>query len=153
MSRASAATGPLEQLADVVRELELVAGHSLQEFRDGMYVRRAAERLVQLAVDLACEMAIAELHEARGRVPSGHEEVFRELGRLGRVDAAMADKMAAAAALRRDLLYAPHPDLDDSLHARLPYLAVLLREYGRQLEAAPVSAGLLRIPTKSGAVR
>ena len=135
MSRAVAAPArPIEQLASVVRELELVAGHSLKEFRDGMYVRRAAERLVQLSIDLACELAMAELHAARGRVPSGHEEVFRELGRAGVIPVAMADKMAAAAALRRDLLYAPHPDLDDTLHARLPYLAVLLAEYGRQIE-------------------
>lgn len=147
MSRASAAAPlvrPIEQLADVVQELELVSGHSLKEFRDGMYVRRAAERLVQLAVDLACELAMAVLHEAGGRVPSGHEDVFRELGRRGVVPAAMADKMAAAAILRRDLLYAPHPELDDALHARLPYLAVLLREYGRQLEAAPAAARLGR---------
>jgi uncharacterized protein YutE (UPF0331/DUF86 family) len=145
MSRAAAVSArrvPIEQLASVVRELELVSSHSLQEFRDGMYVRRAAERLIQLAVDLSCEMAIVELHEARGRVPAGHEEVFRELGRLGVIPVAMADKMAAAAALRRDLLYAPHPDLDDTLHARLPYLAVLLGEYGRQLESRPVAGAV-----------
>lgn len=146
----------LETLAGVVRELELVAGHSLQEYREGVYVRRAAERLVQLAVDLACELGLSVLHEEQRRLPGGPEETFSELAKADLLPAPLADKMAAVVALRRRILFgwpvqpdedeelskaldAPlrrggRTDPDEDLHRRLPFLAVLLREYGRHME-------------------
>ncbi len=147
--------GLLEILAGVVRELELVAGHSLREYREGVYVRRTAERILQLAVDVACELGLNVLHEARGRMPSGYEETFHELAKAGFIPAPLAEKMAAAAGLRRRILYgwpvqpdedeapvAPQAsaqhrvraDPDEELHRWLPFLAVLLREYGRHME-------------------
>ena len=137
---------PLETLAGVVRELELVAGHSLQEYRDGMYVKRAAERLVQLGVDLACGLAIQVLGRSRERLPSGSEEVFRDLAKAGLLPLPLAEKMIGVVALRRRILYGfptqpgedadgdVRPDPDEDLHRRLPFLSVLLREYGRHVE-------------------
>lgn len=134
----------LELYAGAVRELELVAGHNMQEFRDGVYVRRAAERLVQFGVDLACELGVTVLDREHARVPEGYEETFRELGRVGVIPSPLAEKMVAAAALRRRVVFGwpPQPGEDDSgpadpyeaLHRRLPFLAILLREYGRHLE-------------------
>lgn len=126
---------PLAELARVVTELELVAGHSLQEFREGLYVHRAAERLVQLGVDLCCELGLAALVAAGRKVPAGHAETFRELGRAGLVPVALADKMEGAAELRRTLLYDAAAGPDDELHRRLPYLAILLKEFGRTVES------------------
>ena len=136
---------PLEVLAGVVRELELVAGHSLQEFREGIYVRRAAERLVQLGVDLACGVALQALAgEEKARAPGGCEEAFRELARRERLPGPLAEKMVSAVVLRRRIVFGwpPQPgedeelraDPDEDLHRRLPFLAVLLREYGRHME-------------------
>lgn len=126
---------PLEDLARVVTELELVAAHPFGEFRDGLYVHRAAERLVQLGVDLACEVGLAALLDAGRKAPAGHAETFRDLGKAGLVPAALAEKMAGAAELRRDLLYAAAAEPDEALHRRLPFLAILLREFGRAAEA------------------
>lgn len=135
---------PLEVLAGVVRELELVAGHSLQEFRDGMYVRRAAERLVQMGVDLACGVAIEALRRAQARLPDGCEDAFRDLVKTGRLPGPLGDKMIGTVALRRRILFGwpaqpgdaekTPADPDEDLHRRLPFLAVLLREYGRHME-------------------
>ncbi len=135
---------PLRVLAGVVRELELVAGHSLQEYRDGVYVHRAAERLVQLAVDLACGLGLRALGEAGGRMSSGYEETFQDLASAGLLPAPLAEKMKGTASLRRRITYGwpaqpgedaeALPDPDEELHRRLPFLAVLLREYGRHME-------------------
>ena len=137
MAKASATrhrVDPLKALALVVDELDLVAAHSLVEFRDGVYVRRAAERLVQLGVDLACEVGMGALAGKRERLPNGYEETFRELGKSGVLDAALAEKMAATAAIRREILYSPLLVASDDFHRRLPFVAVLLREYGKRRE-------------------
>lgn len=131
----AASRRPLADLARVVTELELVAAHPLQEFRDGLYVHRAAERLVQLGVDLCCEVGITALLAAGRKAPAGHAETFRGLGEAGLIPAALAEKMEAAAALRRDLLYDAAAEPDEALHRRLPYLAILLREFGRAVES------------------
>ena len=139
---------PLETLAGVVRELELVAGHSLQEYREGVYVRRAAERLVQLAVDLACEVGLSVLQEERVRMPSGPEETFSELAKAGFLPAQLAEKMSAMVVLRRRILFGwpvqpdEHEELakvfhtsarhggradpDEVLHRGLPFLAATI---------------------------
>jgi len=125
---------PLKALAQVVDELDLVAAHSLVEFREGVYARRAAERLVQLAVDLACEVGLAALSCLRERLPNGYEETFRELGKAGVLDGALAEKMASAVAIRRGMLYSPSLVGNDDFHRRLPFVAVLMREYGKRME-------------------
>lgn len=125
----------LEALAQVVRELEGVATHSRQEYHDGLYVRRSAERLIQLAVDHACVLALHALDGAGGRTPGGYAETFAALARAGVVEEAMAEKLGAAAALRQELLYGWPPPPDDDVHRRLPYLAVLFAEYGKRMEA------------------
>ena len=130
----------LAVLADVVGELELVAGHSLREFRDGVYVRRAAERLVQLAVDLAGEVALRSLHAAGKRLPESCAEIFRDLAKAGLLAEPMAEKMAGAVDLRQRILLgwggfdSSSVDPDEELHRRLPFLVVLLREFGRRME-------------------
>jgi uncharacterized protein YutE (UPF0331/DUF86 family) len=137
-----AAKSPLDSiivLADVVRELELVAGHSLREFREGVYVRRAAERLVQLAVDLSCEIALRALNSAGRRLPVGCEEAFRGLHPAGLLAEPLVEKMTSAVDLRRRILmgwggFEPGQDPDEELHRRLPFLVVLFREYGRRME-------------------
>lgn len=126
---------PLEGLALVVRELEMVAGHSLQEFREGIYVRRAAERLVQLGVDLACELGICMLvGRARNLKLEGYEETFCALGEKGIISVQLAEKLVSTAELRRRIVFASGNGAEDDLHRRLPFLAVLLKEYGRSAE-------------------
>ncbi len=134
-SRSRPVRKPLESLAEVVRELELVAGHSREEFRDGLYVRRAAERLVQLGVDLACELALGLLdRRGESRRAEGYEEAFRELGKTGLIPEQLAEKLAAAAVLRRQIVFGSGNGQERDLFIRLPFIAVLLREYGRQVE-------------------
>lgn len=125
---------PIRDFAAVVHEFDLVSRHSLEEYRSGVYVRRAAERLVQLACDLACEINCLMLVGAKGRPPEGFEESFHAMAKEGLLPAPLADKMLAVVALRRRLIYGTDPDGDEQVHRRLPFFAVLLREYGRHIE-------------------
>lgn len=130
-----AARKPLEGLAQVVGELEMVAAHSLQEFREGIYVRRAAERLVQLGVDLACELgACLLLGKTKSLKLEGYEETFQFLGEKGFISPQLAEKLVSSAELRRRIVFACDDGQSDDLHRRLPFIAVLLKEYGRSVE-------------------
>ena len=97
---------------------------------------QSAERLVQLAVDMACDINCRMLSSLKGRLPEGYEESFREMAAEGLLPQPVAEKMLGVVALRRSLLYDSRPDLDEQIHRRLPFFAVLLREYGRSVESA-----------------
>ena len=127
-------TVPIRDFAAVVHEFDLVSRHSLEEYRSGVYVRRAAERLVQLACDLACEINCIMLIRAKVRPPEGFEESFRAMAGEGLLPAPLAEKMLSVVALRHKLIYGTDPDGDEQVHRRLPFFAVLLREYGRHIE-------------------
>lgn len=135
---------PLALLARVVQEFELVAGHNLEEYRSSIYVRRSAERLVQLGTDLSCEIACGLVFQKTGRLPSGYEEAFHEAAREGILSKALAEKLAAAASLRREILYEAEALNDEGLHKRLSYLSVLFREFGRQAEEIVASKETVR---------
>ena len=134
----------LVRFAEVVREFELVAAHSLEEYRSSIYVRRSAERLVQLSCDLAVEMNCRLVADATGKAPAGYEESFKALAEEDLLPGPLAEKLGALVSLRRSLLYDDSPALDAEVHKRLPYFAVLLREYGKHLESVidtvPVAA-------------
>jgi len=125
----------LERFAEVVREFELVAAHSLEEYRSSIYIRRSAERLVQLSCDMAVEMNCRLLAETKAPAPGGYEESFKSLAEEGLLPGPLAEKMLAVVDLRRSLLYDDSPGLDEQVHKRLPYFAVLLREYGKHMES------------------
>ncbi len=127
---------PVERLAAAVRELEIMSSHSLEEYRTSPYVRRAVERLIQLVVDLACEINCCLVVRGGGRMPEGYEESFTALARGGVLPEQVSGKMLAMVALRHQLMYDTDPAIDESVHRRLPYFTVLLREYGRHVEAA-----------------
>ena len=124
----------IERFAEVVREFELVAAHSLEEYRSSIYVRRSAERLVQLSCDMAVEMNCRALAGTKARAPEGYEEAFQLMAEAGLLPGPLAEKMSAIAGLRRSLLYDDSPALDELVHKRLPYFAVLLLEYGKHME-------------------
>jgi len=124
----------IERFAEVVREFELVSAHSLEEYRSSIYVRRSAERLVQLSCDMAVEMNCRMLAGTKSRAPGGYEEAFKSMADEGFLPGPLAEKMLAMVSLRRSLLYDDSPALDEQVHKRLPYFAVLLREYGKCME-------------------
>ena len=125
----------MERFAEVVREFELVAAHSLMEYRSSIYVRRSAERLVQLSCDMAVAMNCRLLADRGVRAPGGYVEAFKALAEEGLLPGPLAEKMLAIVELRRSLLYDDSPALDELVHKRLPYFAVLLCEYGRHMES------------------
>lgn len=127
---------PLENFAALVQEFELLSAHGWEEYRASLYVRRSAERLIQMAVDMACDINCRMLSSLKGRLPEGYEESFREMAEEGFLPASVAEKMLGVVALRRSLLYDSRPELDEQVHRRLPFFAVLLREYGRSVESA-----------------
>jgi uncharacterized protein YutE (UPF0331/DUF86 family) len=143
---ASRPVATIERFAEVVREFELVAAHSLEEYRSSIYIRRSAERLVQLSCDMAVEMNCRALAGTKAGAPEGYEESFRLMADAGLLPGPLAEKMSAIAGLRRSLLYDDSPALDGEVHKRLPYFAVLLLEYGKQMEEvmAAVPAGMKR---------
>lgn len=136
----------LERFAEVVREFELVSAHSLEEYRSSIYVRRSAERLVQLSCDMAVEMNCRLVGDSTGKIPAGYEEAFKAMAEEGLLPGPLAEKMGAMVSLRRSLLYDDSPSLDEQVHKRLPYFAVLLREYGKHMEGIidTVPAGVKR---------
>lgn len=84
---------------------ELAAGGE-QRFRTDAAIRAQAERHLQVAIQIAIDVAVHILAEDSARSPDDYGSAFVELGGLGVVDNALAQELRLAAGLRNILVHA-----------------------------------------------
>lgn len=95
----------LRALADALADLEPLRGIAPQRLRDEPLTRAAAERLVQVVVDLAIDVNAHLAVSLLGRAPATGRDSFALAAELGAVDAALAERLAPAAGLRNVLVH------------------------------------------------
>jgi uncharacterized protein YutE (UPF0331/DUF86 family) len=97
--------GRLRSLRNTLDELEALRGVDAERLLQEPLQRAAAERLVQVAVDLAIDcnahIAVALL----GRAPKNGRGSFIDAADAGAIDAALSERLAPAAGLRDVLVH------------------------------------------------
>jgi uncharacterized protein YutE (UPF0331/DUF86 family) len=95
----------LRSLRDTLDELEALRGVGAEQLRQQPLQRAAAERLMQVTVDLAIDcnahIAVALL----GRAPVSGRGSFIDAAGVGAIDAALGERLAPAAGLRNVLVH------------------------------------------------
>ena len=104
----------LKELEDTVGELESFRQQTfaeLKESRREMWaLRYGTLEAIQIVIDVACAVVS---HENRGH-PKTYAECLRILGREGRIDEALAERLAEAVGLRNVLVH-DYLDVNDRL--------------------------------------
>ena len=119
LSAAIDALGPLSRL-------------SLVEYRARLYERKAAERLLQEAVEAALDVNAHVIAELSSNVPDDSYQGFLRMAELGILDADLARALAPSAGLRNRLVH-EYDDIDDAKVKDA--IGTLLRVYPRYVQA------------------
>lgn len=95
----------LRALADALADLEVLRHVTAERLQAEPLTRAAAERLVQVVVDLAIDVNAHLLVVALGRAPTTGRESFTMLGDIGVLEAELAERLAPSAGLRNVLVH------------------------------------------------
>ncbi len=121
----------LRLLAEYLSELEQVSQASYKQYQGSFQVKRSAERLIQLVVEVATDingLLIMGLGEAP---PQDYYTSFTQLGKLAVLPDDFAQTLAPTTAIRNRLVH-EYDTVDD----RLVYASIkpLLEEFTQYLE-------------------
>lgn len=90
------------------------------------------ERLLQLIVEVACDINSHIVVQSNMKPPSDYYQSFIDLGKTGVISQSLAEKLAPSSALRSALIHA-YEDIDDEKVRRSIILA--LKYFPRYIEA------------------
>ena len=127
--------GHIMECLDALRPL---ARLTLAEYRARIYERKAAERLLQEAIEAALDINAHIIAELGLRVPDEYYGGFVKLGELGVLSSELADSLAPSAGLRNRLVH-EYAGLDDA--KVLGSIAVMLDLYPRYIQAVEAYLG------------
>ena len=125
----------LEHIPACLDGLRPLGRLSLEEYRARFYERKAAERLLQEAIEAALDVNAHMIAELGGEIPDEYYGGFLKMAELGILAPALANSLAPSAGLRNRLVH-EYETIDDTKVLR-PLRAISSRQvYEDQLPLA-----------------
>lgn len=125
----------LQHIVASIEGLRPLARLSVDEYRARFYERKAAERLLQEAIEAALDINAHLVAELGGEVPDDYYGGFLKIGALGILPPELARSLAPSAGLRNRLVH-EYEALDDA--KVLASIGTLLDVYPRYVQAVEV---------------
>ena len=125
------------KMAIIVRNLKALEGVSTcarETYERDLYMRKAAERLLQELIEAAIDINTHIIVESGAMVPDSYYESFLELGSLKILAADLARSLAPSAGLRNRLVH-EYDTIDDAVvHAAVAEAIRLYTDYIRAIQ-------------------
>ena len=122
----------LQHIVDCLEALRPIGRLTLEEYRARLYERKAAERLLQEAIEAALDVNAHFIAELGREVPEEYYGGFLKVGELGILSIDLARSLAPSAGLRNRLVH-EYEGIDDA--KVLASIARLLDLYPRYIQA------------------
>jgi uncharacterized protein YutE (UPF0331/DUF86 family) len=122
----------LAHIIDALRALEPLSRLSLEEYKGRLYERKAAERLLQEAIEAALDVNAHLLAEHGATIPEDYYGGFVALGTLKVVPDQLARELAPSAGLRNRLVH-EYETIDDA--KVLAAIETILKLYPQLIQA------------------
>jgi len=107
-------TKKLSVIVEGLKALEPIGAMSLEDYRRDVYMRKAAERLLQELIEAAIDINTHIITATGHAPPDDYYESFTRIGELGVIDMRLAEKLAPSAGLRNRLVH-EYDDIKDSV--------------------------------------
>ena len=115
---------------------------SPEEYRERLYERKAAERLLQEAIEAALDINAHVIAEHGAAIPEDYYGGFIALGTLHIIPEALARQLAPSAGLRNRLVH-EYEDIDDAkVLAAIGTMLNLYREFVKSIEGFLTRSGV-----------
>jgi len=122
----------LQHIITSLDRLRPISRLTLQEYNERFYERKAAERLLQEAVEAALDINAHVIAELGKDIPEDYYGGFLKMGELGVVPPDLAHSLAGSAGLRNRLVH-EYETIDDA--RVLDAITTLLETYPRYIQA------------------
>ena len=122
----------LQHIITSLDRLRPISRLTLQEYHERFYERKAAERLLQEAVEAALDINAHVIAELGKDIPEDYYGRFLKMGELGVVPPDLAHSLAGSAGLRNRLVN-EYETIDDA--RVLDAITTLLETYPRYIQA------------------
>lgn len=132
----------LQHIVSSLEGLRPIARLSLEEYRARLYERKAAERLLQEAIEAALDINAHVIAEVGGEPPDEYYGGFLKIGELEVVPRELARALAPSAGLRNRLVHEYETIDDAKVLAAVGTFLQLYPRYIHALEAYLTKAGL-----------
>ena len=119
-------------MAEYLEELAAVSKYSMGDYLDNFFVRRTAERLLQLIVETATDINGHLIIEDGHSPPKDYFSSFIKLGELGMIDQRLAERLAPSAGLRNRLVY-EYEEVDNEIV--FVSMSTAIKHYREYIEA------------------
>ncbi len=131
----------LSKLIQYLEELESIKNYTFQEYLDNHFIRRTAERLLQLIVEVATDINGHIIVEKGHLPPKNYYESFIFLGDLGVLNKSFARQLAPSSGLRNRLVH-EYEEIDDkivydSIDTALKNYKKYVKEIDQYLDESP----------------
>jgi uncharacterized protein YutE (UPF0331/DUF86 family) len=132
----------LAHIAASLDGLRPISGFSLEEYRARFYERKAAERLLQEAIEAALDINAHLIAELGGEIPEDYYGGFLKMSELGLFAPELARSLAPSAGLRNRLVHEYETIEDATVLGSIGTLLELYPRYVQAVEAFLTKAGL-----------
>jgi len=122
-------------MREILDELEALRGATTQRLEDEPLTRAAAERLLQVIVDLAVDVNAHIAVATAKSAPETGRASFLAMGHVGAIDSELAERLAPAAGLRNILVHRYTDIRTEIVAASIPTVLDGFAEYVRQIAA------------------
>lgn len=135
MVKPSVVKRKLVKLKQYLDELALIAQHSYEEYSENFLLRRSAERLIQLLVDVATDINTHALVDAGFPPPPDAYTSFLDVVKINLLPADFAKKIAPSAG-ERNIIVHEYDNIDDMIiYESISEALEMYGEYARYVEA------------------
>ena len=110
----------LNKLIDNLNQLKEIKKYSFEEYNENFYIKRTAERLLQLIVETATDINGHILVKKRQSAPDSYYESFIKLGESEIISKKLAEKLAPSAGLRNRLVHEYDDIKDEMIYNTIP---------------------------------
>jgi len=107
-------TKKLSVMVGALKALEPIRTMPLKDYRQDVYKRKAAERLLQEVIEAAIDINTHIITSSGHTPPDDYYESFIKIGELGVIEIQFAEKLAPSAGLRNRLVH-EYDDIQDSI--------------------------------------
>ena len=104
----------LNKMSEYIDELIEVNKYTLDDYLDNFYMKRTAERLIQLIVEVATDINGHIVVDEGYSPPEDYYNSFLKLSETGAISIDFAKELAPSAGLRNRLLY-EYEEIDDEI--------------------------------------
>lgn len=124
----------LNKLIEYLNELSNIADFTFEDYLGNYFIKRTAERLIQLIIEVATDINGHIAVDAGNSPPKNYFESFIKLSELGVLDRVLADKLAPSTGMRNRLVH-EYDEIDDKIvYDGIPQAIDLYKIYISKIE-------------------